>query len=71
MNTTQPSQVGSPAEILYQHFWTASDDQTCSCGWTAPGWAAMNANWTDDQDEPLMEAAARAFAEHQAEELGR
>lgn len=59
------------AAALRDHWWSATDDETCSCGWVAPMWAEAGTGSDDEAEHAAMDVAHTAFLEHQASALVR
>jgi hypothetical protein len=55
--------------VLTDHHWSATDDETCSCGWVAPDWTDACTGSDDDAEHAAMLSAHAAFVAHQADAL--
>ena len=59
------------AAALRDHWWSATDAETCSCGWVAPMWAEGGTGNDDEAEHHAADVAHTAFLEHQAAEVAR
>lgn len=62
------------ARTLAEHFWSATDDETCTCGWKSSNWDDLRLRWEmgnceQGDNTPQIDRATREFTQHQAAHL--